>query len=368
MNAEVHGSTRETAPPDPWALYALMKRSRVYEDAVTRLWQQGLISGEMHLGTGEEAVIAGVVSQLRQDDAMAVDHRGTAAFLMRGVDPVALLREMLGRPDGLCRGQGGHMHLFCKELLSASSGIVGAEGPAAAGFALAARHLRPGSLAVAFFGDGAMNQGMLLESFNLAAVWRLPVLFVCKDDGWAITTRPEASTAGSLQQRVEGLGVRYVEADGLDVGQVCRVAGEALAQARAGGGPAFLHAHCIHLEGHFLGLQLLRVVRHPFRELPGIVAQLGGAGLRPGGGSAGERGAGLGSVIAALRATLRDPRQRAANDPLVRAREALEAGAGQEPGAEVAVVTAGERLADLDRRIEAEVAAMVAAALQEPSA
>src|SRR5512136_2893320 len=183
---------------DAWSLYALMKRSRRFEEAVAQLWKDGLISGEMHLGTGEESIIAGVVPQLREGDAMALDHRGTAALLMRGVDPVLIVRELLGRPDGLCGGMGGHMHLFSKEHLAASSGIVGAEGPNAAGFALAATFLRPGCIAVAFFVEAAMNQGMLMESMNLASVWRLPVLFVCKDDHWGITTSASDSTGGHL--------------------------------------------------------------------------------------------------------------------------------------------------------------------------
>ncbi|NIT30298.1 MAG: thiamine pyrophosphate-dependent dehydrogenase E1 component subunit alpha, partial [Armatimonadetes bacterium] len=115
-------------PADLWTLYALMLKSRLFEEAIAQLWHDGLISGEMHLGTGEEAIIAGVVAQLREGDAMALDHRGTAALLMRGVDPALILRELLGRPDGLCGGVGGHMHLFSKEHLAASSGIVGAEG------------------------------------------------------------------------------------------------------------------------------------------------------------------------------------------------------------------------------------------------
>ena len=103
-----------------WSLYSLMKKSRLFEEAVAKLWQDGLISGEMHLGTGEEAIIAGIVSQLRPEDAMAVDHRGSAAFLLRGVDPVLLLLEMLGFEDGLCGGMGGHMHLLSKEHLAAT--------------------------------------------------------------------------------------------------------------------------------------------------------------------------------------------------------------------------------------------------------
>jgi acetoin:2,6-dichlorophenolindophenol oxidoreductase subunit alpha len=361
------------APVDIWALYTEMKRSRLFEEAVERLWRDGLISGEMHLGTGEEAVIAGVVTQLRPDDALAVDHRGTAAFLMRGVDPVALLREMLGRSDGLCRGQGGHMHLFSKQHLAASSGIVGAEGPAAAGFALAVQFLRPGAVAVAFFGDGALNQGMLMESMNLAAVWSLPVLFVCKDDGWAITTKPDVSTAGTVADRARGLGLEYVAVDGLEVEAVAHAARPAIERARAGKGPTLLHARCIHLEGHFLGLTLLRAVRDPLRELPPIVGPLARSFLRRGGGKAGERTAGVRAVVGSLADTLRDPRRKAANDPVLRARAAAARGdaagdvgngAGQ---ADRTPAAAEQRLRELDAQLEAEVATTVAAALAEPA-
>ncbi len=117
--------------PDSGRSIPWMLRTRLFEEAVTTLWHDGLISGEMHLGTGEEAIIAGVVSQLRKGDAMALDHRGTAALLLRGVDPLLILRELLGQANGLCGRMGGHMHLFSREHLAASSGIVGAVGPAA---------------------------------------------------------------------------------------------------------------------------------------------------------------------------------------------------------------------------------------------
>jgi pyruvate dehydrogenase E1 component alpha subunit len=328
-----------------------MKKSRLFEEAVAQLWEDGLISGEMHLGTGEEAILAGVVSQLRPGDAMAVDHRGSAAFLMRGVDPVLLLREMLGHDDGLCGGQGGHMHLFSKEHLAASSGIVGAEGPIATGFALAAQYLRPGAVAVAFFGEGAMNQGMLLESINLAAVWNLPVLFVCKDDDWAITTRSSASTRGDFGERARGLGARYIEVDGLNVEQAWQAAHQAIEMARAGKGPTLLHARCVHLEGHFLGLLLLRMTKNPLRELPRIVGPLMRSFLRPGGGSIGERLAGVRLILTAIWETLRDPRRNSTNDPMVRAQTALKS----DPA----------RLKELDNRIESEISSVVAAALHE---
>lgn len=308
---------------DPWSLYTLMLRSRLLEEGIAKLWHEGFISGEMHLGTGEEAVIAGVVAQLRDGDAMALDHRGTAALLMRGVDPVAILRELLGHPDGLCGGMGGHMHLYSKDILAASSGIVGSSGPCAAGFALAAQCLDPGSIVVAFFGEGAMNQGMLMESLNLASSWNLPVVFVCKDDGWAITTQFHKSTGGDLQERARGLGVPAVAVDGLDVAAVAEAARPAIQRARSGEGPTFLQAGCVHFEGHFLGYPLLRMVREPMKEMPGAGAAITQSLLRPGGSTLRERAAGVKDIAAAVLSTLRDPRRDAANDPLTRARKAL---------------------------------------------
>jgi len=306
-----------------WTLYALMLKSRLFEETVTYLWRQGLISGEMHLGTGEEGIAAGVVSHLQDGDAMALDHRGTPPLLMRGVDPVLLLREMLGFPDGLCGGNGGHMHLFSKSRLAASSGIVGAAGPAAAGFALAAQYLRPGRIAVAFFGDGAINQGMLLETLNLAAAWELPVLFVCKDDSWAITTRSSQMTGGNLRDRARGFGIRFIEADGRDPALVWKTAREAVGIIRAGGGPVFLCARCVHLEAHFLGYQLARATRDPIRELPHIVAPLAQSFISPGGARLSERLAGLKIVLTALLETLRDPRKEPENDPIAYTRARL---------------------------------------------
>lgn len=311
---------------DLWALYDLMLRSRLFEEAVTGLWNDGLISGEMHLGTGEEAVVAGIVAHVRDGDAMALDHRGTPPLLMRGVDPALILRELLGRPDGLCGGMGGHMHMFSREHLAASSGIVGAAGPAAVGFAFAGTRLRPGSVTIAFFGDAALNQGMLMEAMNLASVWTLPVIFVCKDNGWGITTRSADTTGGGPVARARGLGVPPVEVDGLDVARVWEAAGAAIEHARGGGGPRFLHARCVHLEGHFLGYQLLKVAREPLREGSALAGELARAIRRPGG-RLRDRLKGVGALAGALVATIRDPRGDAANDPIRRTRSALESDA-----------------------------------------
>jgi len=338
-------------PADVWHLYELMKKSRLFEDAVTRLWKGGMISGEMHLGTGEEAVVAGVLAHIQPGDALALDHRGTPPLLMRGVDPRLILRELLGLPDGLCKGQGGHMHLYSKDHLAASSGIVGASGPVAAGFGLAARCLRPGTIAVAFFGEGAFNQGMLMESMNLAAVWELPVLFVCKDDGWAITSKSRSLTEGSLTERARGLGLVYLEVDGLDVEAMWESAQSVIADLRAGGGPVLLHATCVHLEGHFLGYQPIRVVRQPLGELPRIMVPLLRALFSQKGGTLHGRLQGLKAVNASLLDVMRDPRRKLSNDPLWRARSRL--------------ISEPERLHELESRLELEIDEIVASTMKE---
>lgn len=307
---------------DLWSLYRLMLRSRLFEVAVQRLWEDGLISGEMHLGIGEEAIVAGIVAQLVEGDAMALDHRGTPPLLMRGVDLVLLLREFLGRPDGLCSGKGGHMHLFSRQHLTASSGIVGSSGPAAVGFALSAQHLRPGKLAVAFFGEGAINEGMMMESMNLAVAWKLPVLFVCKDNDWAIFTRTSSTTAGAPGDRARGFGMSVLEMDGNDVEAVWSAAEDGIARARSGLGPTFLHASCTHLEGHMLGDPLLRRARRPAgREMREAAWQQVKSFVGPKGATMRER---LASVRAISSMLGRARNQASAQgDPLERTRQKL---------------------------------------------
>jgi pyruvate dehydrogenase E1 component alpha subunit len=308
--------------PDLWALYRWMFRSRLFEETVHVLWDEGLISGEMHLGTGEEAIDAGVVAQLQEGDAMALDHRGTPPLLMRGVDPRRLLAEFLGRPDGLCSGMGGHMHLFSQEHLAASSGIVGASGPAAAGFALAAQYLRPGTLAVAFFGEGAANQGMLLEAMNLTVAWQLPVVFVCKDNRWSITTPSASVTGGELAERARAFGMPAAEVEGSDVEAVWWAAQQAIERARGGGGPTFLCARCIHLDGHFLGDRMLRAARHPLKEMAPLLGPLLRSITRREGGPWRARVNSLGTLLARP-SQARQAESASGRDPVARARRKL---------------------------------------------
>ncbi|MDI7259240.1 MAG: thiamine pyrophosphate-dependent dehydrogenase E1 component subunit alpha [Thermodesulfobacteriota bacterium] len=286
--------------PDLWALHRQMLRSRRFEESVTDLWIKGKISGEMHLGIGEEAIAAGVVAHLREGDAMALDHRGTPPLVACGVDLVFLLRELLGDADGLCSGMGGHMHLFSPEHLAASSGIVGAAGPLASGFALAAQHLRPENLAVAFFGEGAMNQGMLMESLNLAIVWKLPLLFVCKDNEWAITTRSSSVTGRDLAGRVQGFGMPVLLVDGTNVEAVWHAAGQGVERARNGEGPTFLLARCPRLEGHFLGDPLLRILRRPIDQIGELAGPLLRSFTSREGATQGERISSFGTVLSMM--------------------------------------------------------------------
>ena len=307
---------------DLWRLYDQMLRSRLFEEAVSAFWHQGLISGEMHLAIGEEGIAAGTVLQLREGDALALDHRGTPPMLMRGVDGVALMQELLGLPDGLSGGMGGHMHLYSRAHLAASSGIVGASGPAGVGFALAAQRLRPRSVALAFFGEGALNEGMLMESFNLALVWQLPLVFVCKDNNWSITTPSDEMFGGELVRRVEGFGLPVSQIDGADVLAVWRAAEKAIERARTGGGPSFLHARCRHFEHHFLGYQLAKLADAPHTQLNVVAGFLKALVKRRGAGLK-ERAGVLQYVGRILRGTHQESRAKQ-DDPLVRARQKLQ--------------------------------------------
>ncbi len=281
-------------------LFKQMYRSRLFEEQVVQLWNEGLITGEMHTGIGEEAINAGIVCQLEDGDALALDHRGSSPSIIRGIDPKDLLLEFMGHDRGLCSGMGGHMHIFSESHLLASSGIVGASGPAALGFALAAQYLRPGKVAVAFFGEGAINQGMLMESLNFASVLKLPVLFVCKNNGMSITTESSEVTAGNLTERVRSFNIYAKELDGTDVEVVWHAANETIARARSGSGPSFLMATCIRPQGHFLGDPLLRIVHQPAKELSRISGPLVKSATRLGGSSLKDRMNSLRKVMSLL--------------------------------------------------------------------
>ncbi len=327
-------------------LFRQMLRARTYELAVDDLWQRGLIAGEMHLGTGEEAVAAGVVTLLEDGDGLALTHRCSPALVVRGVPLVPMLRELLGCEDGLCRGRGGHMHLFSKEHMVATSGIVGASLPTAAGFALANRRLRPRKVAVAFTGTGAMNSGMALETLNLAVAWSLPLLVVCIDNGWAITTPSEAVTGGDLVGRARSFGFRAAQVSGRDVVAVHTAAARLVDATRRGKGPSFLLATCPRLDGHFLGDPLLRMARQPVAEGRNTLSKVLASAMSRGGGGLADRAGGMTRMMSVMAKARRGPTRERRGDPMLAARKAMK-----------------KHQAELDR-IEAEVASEIRAALE----
>ena len=304
-------------------LYRQMLRARSYELAVEDLWNRGLVAGEMHLGTGEEAVAAGVVTLLGDGDGLALTHRCSPALVVRGVPLVPMLRELLGCEDGRCGGRGGHLHLFSKEQLAATSGIVGASLPTAAGFALANQRLRANRVAVAFTGTGAMNSGMALETLNLAAAWSLPLVVVCIENGWAITTAAEAVTGGDHVDRARSFGLRAESVNGRDVRAVHKAAGKLIDFSRRGKGPAFLFATCPRLDGHFLGDPLLRMARKPVAEGKSTFAKVLSSATSRGGGGLKDRAGGMTQMMSAMARARRAPTRERRGDPMLAARKAM---------------------------------------------
>jgi TPP-dependent pyruvate/acetoin dehydrogenase alpha subunit len=334
-------------------LYRQMLRARNYELAVEDLWYRGLISGEMHLGTGEEAVAAGVVTLLEDGDGLALTHRCSPALVVRGVPLVPMLRELMGLEDGLCHGRGGHMHLFSKQHLAASSGIVGASLPTAAGFALANKRLRAGNIAVAFTGTGAMNSGMALETLNLAVAWSLPILVVCIDNGWAITTTSEAMTGGDLVERARAFGWRAESITGRDVRVAHRTATKMIEALRRGKGPAFLYATCPRLDGHFLGDPLLRLAKQPYAEGKETLAKVFSAAVSRGGGGFADRAGGMTRMMSVMAKARRGPTRERRGDPILGARKAMNSYEAERNR--------------IDAEVTAEINEAVAAAFADPT-
>ena len=199
-----------------------------------------------------------------------------------GVPPFELFAEMLGSPRGLCGGRAGHMHFADPLRRAIADGIVGSSAPTACGFTLESQLAGSGGVAVAFFGEGASSQGMLLESLNLAVVWNLPVIFVCKQSGLAITTTNKNTFGASLLRRARGFGMRARSMSGNDVEAAWRTAGCAIRRARRGRGPTFLLSKVHRPDGHFLGDPLLRIFSDPAGQTEEIAPSLIEALRRPG--------------------------------------------------------------------------------------
>lgn len=234
------------------AHHRLMWRIRAFEEQALRGLEDKVVLGAIHPSIGQEAVAAGVTSHLTRQDILLSTHRGHGHTLGKGADSGAMMRELLGREGGNCGGKGGSMHIadFSVGMLGAN-GVVAANIVIAAGAAHAVRLKREPHLVCCIFGDGAINRGPFLEGLNWAAVFHLPVLFVCEDNGFAATTRTRTMTAGGgAGVRARSFGIPAVEVDGNDVLAVDTATAELTAAIRAGGGPRLLHAHTYRLTGH----------------------------------------------------------------------------------------------------------------------
>lgn len=245
-------------------LYTEMVRIRQYESRILQeyhgdkspAWDigAGLIPGEMHLSAGQEPAAVGVCAHLKKGDAITAPHRPHHFALAHGVDMNAMTAEIYGRTTGLCKGKGGHMHLFDPENHFSCSGIIAQGYPVACGQALAMKRKGTDNVAIAVAGEGAANQGAFHESLNLAAVWNLPVVFIIEDNDWAISVPRSGSTAtNSNADRAAGYGIPGVRVENNDVEAVFEAAGAAIDRARSGEGPSLIEIHTLRLWGHFEG-------------------------------------------------------------------------------------------------------------------
>jgi TPP-dependent pyruvate/acetoin dehydrogenase alpha subunit len=243
---------RETRAEDAelaLGLYRKMLLIRRFEDRVQALFLRGEIYGTTHLYSGQEAVAVGFESTLDPADRVACTYRGHGHLLARGLEPEALLAELLGRATGVNGGRAGSMNMIDLDHgVIGCFGIVGGSIAAAAGAALALRE--SGSIAVAYFGDGAVNQAYFLECLNFASVLSLPLLLVCENNGYGEYTPSDASTAGRIVARAEAMDVPTTEVDGMDVWAVRETALGLVEQIRSGGGPAFVEARTYRFVGH----------------------------------------------------------------------------------------------------------------------
>jgi len=230
----------------------MMWRIRAFEQVAVQALRDGHVHGPIHPSIGQEAAAVGVCGELEPDDVLLSTHRGHGHTMVKGAHPLAMMRELLGREGGCCRGKGGSMHIadFGVGMLGAN-GVVGANILIAAGAAHALKLKSSRQVAVCIFGDGAINRGPFLEGLNWAKVYHLPVLFVCEDNAYAATTHTVTMTSGAgAGARAQGLGLPAATVDGNDVLAVAEVTRQIIAELREGAGPRFLHVKTFRLTGH----------------------------------------------------------------------------------------------------------------------
>ncbi len=232
-----------------------MELIRAFDSLLPSLYTKGLVRGSSHAAIGQEAVAVGACFALEPGDQITSTHRGHGHAIAKGADVRRMMAELLGREDGYCRGKGGSMHIadFSVGMLGAN-GIVGGGFGLAGGAALSAQVLGNGRVVLCFFGDGAVNQGAFHEVANMASIWRLPLILLCENNGFAMSSRAtEMVAGGSIARRAEGYGFPGVNVDGMDAMAVYEAVRAARARAAAGEGPTLLVADCARFAGHFSG-------------------------------------------------------------------------------------------------------------------
>jgi pyruvate dehydrogenase E1 component alpha subunit len=227
---------------------------RLFEERVNDLYTRALMPGLAHLYIGEEAIAVGVCEALDNEDYITSTHRGHGHCLAKGASPDRMFAELLGKEAGYCKGKGGSMHIADPETGNlGANAIVGGSAGIATGAAFASKYLKNGRVAVCFFGEGALGQGLLYEELNLAQLWNLPVIFVCENNSYNEYTHFSESTAGDVGARADAFGMANETADGQNVREVFAVASKYIERARTGGGPAFLQFKTYRYHGHHVG-------------------------------------------------------------------------------------------------------------------
>ena len=240
---------------DHWLnAYRQMLKIRLFEEKTNELYTSAKMPGLAHLYIGEEAIAVGVCEALRQDDYITSTHRGHGHCLAKGAKLDKMFSELLGKVDGYCRGKGGSMHIADQDTGNlGANGIVGGSAGIATGAALSIKMRASDQVAVCFFGDGALGQGLFYESMNMAQLWNLPVIYVCENNLYGEYTPTSKSTSGNLLARAEAFGMDNVEINGQDVRLVYQTVQRLVERARAGEGPAFLLCRTYRFRGHHVG-------------------------------------------------------------------------------------------------------------------
>lgn len=239
---------------DPKALlgyYKDMLLIRRFEEKAGQMYGMGLIGGFCHLYIGQEAVVVGIQSAQKPQDSVITSYRDHGHMLACGMDAKGVMAELTGRRGGYSKGKGGSMHMFSREKkFYGGHGIVGAQVPIGAGLGFAHKYNKDGGVCLTYFGEGAANQGQVYESFNMAALWKLPVIFVIENNRYAMGTSQERAAAGELYRRGDAYGIPGRQVDGMNVLSVREAALEALEHARSGKGPVVLEVRTYRFRGH----------------------------------------------------------------------------------------------------------------------